>query len=82
MSLVGPRPPIPQEVTNYEPWQLRRLSVRPGLTCLWQISGRSQIGFDEWMRLDMEYIERRSLGLDIKILLQTIPAVLTGRGAY
>ena len=66
----------------YEPWQLRRLSVRPGLTCLWQISGRSHIGFDEWMRLDMEYIDNRSLLLDAKILLLTIPAVLTGRGAY
>ena len=82
MSLVGPRPPIPQEVTEYEPWQRRRLSVRPGITCLWQISGRSRLGFDEWMRLDMEYIERRSLILDLKILLRTIPAVLSGEGAY
>jgi lipopolysaccharide/colanic/teichoic acid biosynthesis glycosyltransferase len=82
MSLVGPRPPIPQEVTDYEPWQLRRLSVRPGITCLWQISGRSRLGFDEWMRLDMEYIERRGLSLDLKILLQTVPAVLSGKGAY
>ena len=82
MSLVGPRPPIPQEVLQYEPWQLRRLSVRPGITCLWQISGRSRLGFDEWMRLDMEYIGRRSLALDLKILLRTIPAVLSGEGAY
>lgn len=82
MSLVGPRPPIPKEVTEYEPWQLRRLSIRPGITCLWQISGRSRLGFDEWMRLDMEYIERRSLGLDLMILLRTIPAVLSGEGAY
>lgn len=82
MSLVGPRPPIPQEVAQYEPWQLRRLDVRPGLTCLWQISGRSRIGFQEWMRLDLEYIRHRSLALDIKILLRTIPAVLSREGAY
>jgi len=82
MSLVGPRPPIPEEVAKYEPWQLRRLDVRPGLTCLWQISGRSSIGFQEWMRLDLEYIRHRSLGMDLKILLRTIPAVLSREGAY
>ena len=82
MSLVGPRPPIPEEVAQYEPWQLRRLDVRPGLTCLWQISGRSRIGFQEWMRLDLEYIRHRSLRLDVKILLRTIPAVLSREGAY
>jgi lipopolysaccharide/colanic/teichoic acid biosynthesis glycosyltransferase len=82
MSLVGPRPPIPQEVVKYEPWQLRRLSVRPGITCLWQVSGRSRLGFDEWMRLDMEYVERRSFGLDLSILARTIPAVFGGKGAY
>lgn len=82
MSLVGPRPPIAEEVVKYEPWQLRRLSVRPGLTCLWQISGRCTIPFDEWMRLDMEYIDRRSVLLDAEILLRTIPAVLSGEGAY
>jgi lipopolysaccharide/colanic/teichoic acid biosynthesis glycosyltransferase len=82
MTLVGPRPPIQEEVLKYEPWQLRRLSVRPGLTCLWQISGRSHIGFDEWMRLDLEYIEGRSFLLDVKILLRTLPAVLSGEGAY
>lgn len=82
MSLVGPRPPIPREVLQYEPWQLRRLAVRPGLTCLWQISGRSEIGFDEWMRLDMEYIDHRSFLLDLKILLRTVPAVMSGKGAY
>lgn len=82
MSLVGPRPPIAEEVVKYEPWQLRRLSVRPGLTCLWQISGRCTIPFDEWMRLDMEYIDRRSLLLDVEILLRTIPAVMSGEGAY
>ena len=82
MSLVGPRPPIPGEVAQYEPWQLRRLDVRPGITCLWQISGRSRIGFQEWMRLDLEYIRRQSLALDVKILLRTIPAVLSREGAY
>ncbi len=82
MSLVGPRPPIPEEVSQYEPWQLRRLDVRPGITCLWQISGRSRIGFQEWMRLDLEYIKHQSLALDVKILLRTIPAVLSREGAY
>ncbi len=82
MSLVGPRPPIPEEVAQYEPWQMRRLEVRPGITCLWQISGRSRIGFQEWMRLDLEYIKHQSLALDLKILLRTVPAVLSREGAY
>jgi len=82
MSLVGPRPPFPEEVEHYEPWMRRRLETRPGLTCLWQIRGRSDLPFDEWMRLDEEYVERCSLGLDLKILLLTVPAVLSGRGAY
>ncbi len=82
MSLVGPRPPIAEEVAQYEPWQFRRLEVRPGLTCLWQISGRSRIGFQEWMRLDLEYIRKQSFGLDMKILIRTIPAVLSREGAY
>jgi len=82
MSLVGPRPPLPAEVAQYEPWQLHRLDVLPGITCLWQISGRSRIGFQEWMRLDLEYIKHRSFGLDVKILLRTIPAVLSRDGAY
>lgn len=82
MSLVGPRPPIPEEVRQYEPWQLHRLDVRPGITCLWQISGRSRIGFQEWMRLDLEYIRNQSFALDLKILLRTIPAVLSREGAY
>ena len=81
MSLVGPRPPIASEVAKYEIWQRRRLSMRPGLTCLWQVSGRSELGFDKWMKLDLEYIDHWSLGLDLLILLKTIPAVLTGRGA-
>jgi lipopolysaccharide/colanic/teichoic acid biosynthesis glycosyltransferase len=82
MSLVGPRPPFPEEVERYEPWMLKRLSVRPGLTCLWQIRGRSDLPFEEWMRLDLEYVDRVSPGLDLKILLLTLPAVLSGRGAY
>jgi exopolysaccharide biosynthesis polyprenyl glycosylphosphotransferase len=82
MSLVGPRPPVPEEVRLYEPWQMRRLAVKPGLTCLWQVSGRSILGFDEWMRLDIQYIRNRSLLLDLQILLRTIPAVLSGTGAY
>jgi lipopolysaccharide/colanic/teichoic acid biosynthesis glycosyltransferase len=82
MSLVGPRPPIPHEVAQYEPWQLRRLDVLPGITCLWQISGRSRIGFQEWMRLDLEYIKHQSFRLDMKILVRTIPAVLSREGAY
>jgi len=82
MSMVGPRPPIPEEVVQYEPWQLHRLDVRPGITCLWQISGRSRIGFQEWMRLDLEYIRRQSLALDLNILIRTVPAVLSREGAY
>ena len=82
MSLVGPRPPFPEEVEKYEPWMLKRLSVRPGLTCLWQIRGRSDLSFDEWMRLDIEYVDRCSFLLDLKILVLTVPAVLSARGAY
>lgn len=82
MSLVGPRPPLPEEVAQYESWQLRRLSMRPGLTGFWQVSGRNQIkDFDQWVRLDLEYIDQWSLGLDMKIILKTIPMVLFGIGA-
>jgi exopolysaccharide biosynthesis polyprenyl glycosylphosphotransferase len=82
MSLVGPRPPIPAEVAKYEPWHRRRLSMRPGITCLWQIGGRNRINdFNEWARLDLEYIDRWSLWLDIVILLKTVPVVLMGTGA-
>jgi exopolysaccharide biosynthesis polyprenyl glycosylphosphotransferase len=81
MSLVGPRPPIPSEVEKYERWQRRRLSMRPGITCLWQISGRSQLDFDTWMKLDLQYIDNWSLTLDFIILLKTVPAVLSARGA-
>ena len=82
MSLVGPRPPFPEEVEKYEPWMFRRLSVLPGLTCLWQIRGRSDLSFDEWMRLDLEYVDRFSFLLDLEILALTVPAVLLARGAY
>jgi len=81
MSLVGPRPPIPEEVASYHRWHRRRLSMKPGLTCLWQISGRNNIDFDRWMQLDLQYIDNWSPALDLKILLRTIPAVLSGRGA-
>jgi exopolysaccharide biosynthesis polyprenyl glycosylphosphotransferase len=82
MSLVGPRPPLPSEVEMYDNWQRRKLSMRPGITCLWQVSGRSEIGdFNEWMKLDLEYIDNWSLWLDFKILLKTIPVVLSGEGA-
>jgi exopolysaccharide biosynthesis polyprenyl glycosylphosphotransferase len=82
MSLVGPRPPLPDEVENYTAWQRRKLSMRPGITCLWQARGRSKIAdFNEWMRLDLEYIDNWSLWLDFKIILQTIPVVLLGIGA-
>ena len=81
LSLVGPRSPTFDEVAQYERWQRRRLSVTGGLTCLWQVSGRSRIGFVEWMRLDLRYVARRSLALDVGLLFRTLPAVLSGRGA-
>ena len=81
MSLVGPRPAIPSEVAQYERWQRRRLRMRPGLTCLWAVQGRDQVDFETWMRMDLEYIDNWSLGLDTRILLMTIPEVLSGRGA-
>ncbi|MFP2898585.1 exopolysaccharide biosynthesis polyisoprenyl-phosphate hexose-1-phosphate transferase EpsZ [Corallococcus sp. 4LFB] len=81
MSIVGPRPPVPSEVAKYETWQRRRLSVRPGLTCIWQVSGRNQISFEQWMYLDMQYIDHWSLTGDLRLLLQTVPVVITGRGA-
>lgn len=82
MSLVGPRPPVPQEVSQYQRWQRRRLSMRPGLTCLWQVQGRNELDFDRWVELDLEYIDSWSPLLDIKILLKTIPVVLSGKGAH
>ena len=82
MSLVGPRPPLPEEVAQYQRWQRRRLRMRPGLTCLWAVKGRDKLDFETWMRLDMQYIDSWSLGLDWTIILRTIPHVLSGRGAH
>ena len=82
MSLVGPRPPVPSEVNLYSDRDRRRLNVQPGITCIWQVSGRGDLPFSEQVRLDLEYIQNRGLALDSKLLLLTIPAVMTGRGAY
>lgn len=82
MSLVGPRAPLPEEVAAYTNGQRRRLSVKPGITCLWQVSGRSHIDFDQWMQLDLRYIDNWSLWLDFKILAKTVPTVLFCRGAH
>ena len=82
MSLVGPRPPIPEEVEQYEPWHFKRLAVAPGMTGIWQVSGRSRLSFDEMVVLDIFYVENWSLGLDLRILLRTIPAVISGGGAF
>lgn len=82
MSLVGPRPPIPSEVEQYDDWQLGRLRAVPGMTGLWQVSGRSEVPFHDMVRLDLHYIRNWTLGLDFEILLRTVPAVLTNRGAY
>ncbi|MCI5157516.1 MAG: sugar transferase, partial [Candidatus Electrothrix sp. AUS1_2] len=80
MSLVGPRPPLPEEVKKYEPWQRRRLSMKPGLTCIWQVNGRNTINFERWMHLDLEYIDQWSLTLDSKILLKTFKEVVSFHG--
>ena len=82
MSLVGPRPAVPEEVAQYEPWQRRRLEVMPGITGLWQATGRSNTTFDEMVRLDIYYAEHWSVALDIRIMLLTIPAIVSGHGAY
>jgi lipopolysaccharide/colanic/teichoic acid biosynthesis glycosyltransferase len=81
MSIVGPRPLPVKEQQEIRGWHRRRLMMKPGLTCLWQISGRNQIGFDDWMKLDLRYIDEWSLTLDLVIVLKTVPAVLLGRGA-
>lgn len=83
MSFVGPRPPLPEEVLKYNLWQKRRLSVKPGLTCLWQVSGRNNIDdFDTWVSMDLKYIERASLMYDLVLILKTVPVVLFRKGAY
>jgi lipopolysaccharide/colanic/teichoic acid biosynthesis glycosyltransferase len=82
MSLVGPRPLPARDVERLaEPWQQRRFSMKPGLTCLWQANGRHEIAFDHWMELDLQYIDQWSPGLDIEIMLKTLPAILRGTGA-
>ena len=82
MSLVGPRPPLPREVAQYRPSDMIRLHVKPGLTCLWQINGRSEIGFEQWMEYDREYVSSMSFWLDLNILMRTVWVVISGRGAY
>jgi len=82
MSVIGPRPQIPSEVGDYTPAQAQRLLVKPGLTCLWQVSGRSQLDFEEWMELDRKYVARRGLRADLMILARTLPAVIERKGAY
>lgn len=82
MSIVGPRPPVPREVSQYTPYQMRRLAVKPGLTGLWQISGRADLPFERWVELDLDYIRRSSLWFDLCIILRTPWAMLSGRGAY
>lgn len=81
MSIVGPRPPLPNEVEKYNAYQKQRLSVTPGLTCFWQIHGRNDISFSQWVEMDLRYIRERSLTLDIKLIFMTIPAVIFGKGA-
>jgi lipopolysaccharide/colanic/teichoic acid biosynthesis glycosyltransferase len=81
MSLVGPRPALPREVDNYTQEHRRRLGVRPGLTCIWQVSGRGEVPFERQVQMDVEYVESHSFWLDVKLVVSTVPAVLSGRGA-
>jgi lipopolysaccharide/colanic/teichoic acid biosynthesis glycosyltransferase len=81
MSLVGPRPPVPREVALYSQADRRRLAVKPGITCLWQVSGRAEIDFSGQVQLDVQYIESQRIGMDMRILLKTVPAVISGKGA-
>lgn len=80
MSVVGPRPPIPSEVEKYKKWQKRRLTMKPGITCTWQVSGRNDIPFKEWVKLDLEYIDNWSLTRDVVLILKTVKVILTGTG--
>lgn len=82
MSLVGPRPPVPSEVALYSDRDMQRLAVKPGLTCIWQVSGRADIPFEQQVTMDIEYIEQRGLAMDMKLLCMTLPALLSGKGAY
>ncbi len=82
MSLIGPRPPLPDEVAKYTDWEWQRLTVKPGITCIWQVSGRSDLDFDTWVTMDIHYIEHWTPWLDLELLIRTIPAVLSGKGAY
>ena len=82
MSVVGPRPPLPLEVKNYDEFASLRLLAKPGLTCIWQCSGRSSLKFSDWMKMDVEYLQKRSLLFDLKLILMTIPAVFSGKGAW
>jgi lipopolysaccharide/colanic/teichoic acid biosynthesis glycosyltransferase len=82
MSLVGPRPALPREVNHYTPAHRRRLDVCPGLTCIWQVSGRADVPFERQVQMDVEYVESHNLWLDLRLILSTVPAVISGRGAY
>lgn len=82
MSVVGPRPAVAKEVVQYRRWQTRRLAVTPGLTCIWQTSGKSLVGFEEWMRMDIRYIERKSIWFDLFLILRTFDVVINGEGSY
>lgn len=82
MSLVGPRPPLPEEVAQYSNYEKQRLKVTPGLTCYWQVSGRSNIGFDEWVRLDLKYMEERNMIIDLKLIFKTVFVLLGSKDAY
>lgn len=82
LSLIGPRPPLPEEVREYKKWHRKRMNVKQGITGLWQVAGRSELGFEEGIKLDLYYIQNWSIGMDIKILLKTIPAIISRRGAY
>ena len=80
MSVVGPRPPVPKEVKEYKRWHLRRLSMRPGLTCIWQVSGRNDISFEQWMKLDLLYIDTWSFRQDLILILRTVKVLFSGTG--